>query len=294
MFKGFIAWLDSHISREEPSSIIKSMIGLLTFAGLLGTVFGNHAIRAGAFVIAVLFILSITLALLGDRRRLRKANDTQRAQLVRYCTHLIESNSAPQLSIDRWRQWVYVQPNGDVREVLKLKAVVLDEPIHFLRLTSRCLWDQPERYRRDVKITANRLSDNGKRGTNWHVTTSWQSMEKLIYIAHLDQPVNRGEEISFQLVRLWPAKCLPLMRDQEADGFTLYMTNRLQVQSAEYRVILPPGFDAVQELIGATHPDVHLSAETEYDQEDRKVFVWRSEKIPVMTAIGMRLQLTRD
>lgn len=294
MFKGFISWLDSHISREEPSSIIKSMIGLLTFAGLLGTVFGNHAIRAGAFVIAVLFILSITLALLGDRRRLRKAYDTQRAQLVRYCTHLVESNSAPQLSIDCWRQWVFVQPNGDVREVLKLNAVVLGEPMHFLRLTSGCRWDQPERFRRDVKVTANRLAANGARGTRWDVTTSWQSMQKMVYITHLDQPVKRGEEISFELVRLWPAKCLLLMRDQDADSFTLRTTSRLQVHSAEYRVILPPGFDAIQELIGATNPDAHLSAATEYDQEDRKVFVWRAEKIPVMTTIGMRLQLTRD
>jgi hypothetical protein len=294
MFKGFILWLDSHIAREEPSSIVKSMIGLLTFAGLLGTVFGNHAIRAGAFVIAVLFILSITLALLGDRRRLRKAYNAQRAQLVRYCTHLVESNSAPQLSIDCWRQWVFVQPNGDVREVLKLNAVVLGESMHFLRLTSGCRWDQPERFRRDVKVTANRLAANGTRGTHWDVTTAWQSMQKLTHITHLGEPIYRGEEIPIELVRLWPAKCLPLMRYQEVESFTLVATNRLQVQSAEYRVILPPGFDAVQELIGATHADVHLSAETEYDQEDRKVFVWRSEKIPARTAIGMRLQLIRD
>jgi hypothetical protein len=291
MYKSFMDWLDSHISREEPSSIIKSLIGLMAFAGLLGTIFGSHAIRAGAFVVVVMFILSVVLALLADRRRLKKAYDTQREQLVRYCTHLIESSSDPQLSIDCWRQWVYVQPNGDVREVLHLRAVVLGEPLRFLRLTAACRWEQPERYRRDVKVTVGGVAADGAPGPRWQVTTSWQSMQKMVLIAHLYSAVDRGEEISFEIVRHWPAKCLPLMRDKEADSFVLRATSRLQIQSAEYRVILPPGFNAVQELIGSTQPDVCLSARTEYDNESRKVFVWRSEKVPTMTTIGMRMQL---
>lgn len=82
------------------------------------------------------------------------------------------------------------------------------------------------------------------------------------------------------------------MRDKDADDFILRTTSRLQVQSVEYQVILPTGFDAVYELIGSTKPNVHLSAETEYDNEDRKVFLWRSSKVPAKTAVGMRLQLT--
>jgi hypothetical protein len=291
MFKGFIAWLDSHISREEPSSIIKSLIGLMTFAGFLGTVFGNHAVRAGAFVVVVILILSVTLTLLADRRRLRQENDSQRALIVRYSTYLVESHPAPQLSIDCWRQWVFVQPNGDVREVLKVKAVVLGEPMHFLRLTAACLWDQPEKYRHGVKITASRLLENGAPGPQWDVTTSWLSLQKMIYIAHLHQAVHHGEELSFKLVRQWPAKCLPLMREKEADDFVLRATSRLQIQNVEYRIVLPSGFDAVHELVGSTEPGVHLSTATEHDEEDRKVFVWRSTQIPTMTRIGMRLQL---
>ena len=38
MFKSFIAWLDTYLSREEPSTVLKAMVGLMAFAGLLGTV----------------------------------------------------------------------------------------------------------------------------------------------------------------------------------------------------------------------------------------------------------------
>lgn len=290
MFKSFIEWLDSHIAREEPSAIIKSLIGLMTFAGLLGTIFGNQAIRVGAFVVVTLFVLSIMLALLADRRRLTKAYDRQRAQIARYCTYFIESNPDPQLSIDCWRQWVFVQPNGDVREVLNLSAVVLGEQMHFLRLTARSLWDQPHRQRQDVKVTMGSIAADGTPGQRWHVTTSWQA-EKMISIGHFHQAVNRGEGISFEMVRVWPAKCRPLMRDEEAEDFILFTTNRLQVHSVEYRVILPEGFEAVHELIGTTKPDVHLSAETEFDKESRRNYVWRSNTVPTMTRVGMRLQL---
>lgn len=193
MFKSFIDWLDSHIAREEPSAILKSLIGLMAFAGLLGTVFGNHAIRAGAFVVVIMFGLSVMLALLADRRRLTRAYDTQRAQIARYCTYLVESNSDPQLSIGSWRQWVYVHPNGDVREVLKLNAVVLGEQMHFVRLTAGCRWDQPEKYRRDVKVVAGSISASGTPGPRWKVTTSWQSPRKMVAIAHLHEAIDHGE-----------------------------------------------------------------------------------------------------
>lgn len=153
MLKSFINWLDSHISREEPSSVIKSLIGLMTFAGLLGTVFGNQAIRVGAFIVVIMFVLSVILALLADRRRLTKVCEWQRAQITRYCTHLVESNPDPQFSIDCWRQWVFVQPNGDVREVLNLNALVLSERAYFIRFTARSLWNQPQKYLDDVQVT---------------------------------------------------------------------------------------------------------------------------------------------
>lgn len=291
MLKGFIDWFDSHITREEPSAILKSLIGFMTFAGLLGTIFGNHAIRAGAFAVVITFVLSVMLLLIADRRRLKRAYDLQRARLARYCDYVIENTPAPQILIESWQQAVYVRTNGDVREVLNLKAVALGEKVHFVRLTAGSRWDQPDRYRRDVKVTARSISADGTPGPHWYVTTSWQSAHKMVSIPHLRRAIGRGEEVSFEMVRDWPAKCLPMMRQKEAEDFTLCTTSRLPVQSAEYRVVLPRGFDAVHELIGSTQPDVHLSAETKYDQENRRVFIWRSDSIPTLTTVGIRIEL---
>jgi uncharacterized membrane protein len=80
MLRSFIAWLDSYISREEPSSVLKALVGLMAFSGLLGTIFGNQAIRVGAFVVVIVFVLSVILLLLADRRRLRREDDMHREE----------------------------------------------------------------------------------------------------------------------------------------------------------------------------------------------------------------------
>lgn len=76
MLDGFITWLDSYISRERPSAVMRAMIGLMAFAGLLGTISGEQAIRAGAFVVVIVIAVSTMLALLADRRRLTRENGT--------------------------------------------------------------------------------------------------------------------------------------------------------------------------------------------------------------------------
>jgi hypothetical protein len=292
MFKDFIVWLDSYISREEPSSVLKALLGLMTFAGLLGTIFGNQAIRVGAFVVVIVFVVSVMLLLLADRRRLNRAYDTHRTLLSRYCNFLTDNSSEALVAIENWRQKVYVQPNGDVREVLTLKAVAVRPEVYFIRLKAGSRWDQPDRYRQGVKVTARSLTINGVPGPKWNVTTSWESVQKMTSVLHLHQPIKRGQTIIFEVVRTWPAKCQPLMRDGKPEEFILRTTSLLGIQHAEYSVVLPLGFDAVYEPIGAGEPDVQLTTDAEYDQEGRRVFVWRADKVPSMTGVGVRLELT--
>jgi hypothetical protein len=291
MFKSFITWLDSYISREEPSSVLKAMVGLMAFAGLLGTIFGSQAIRTGAFVVVIVFVVSVMLLLLADRRRLRCAYEKDRALLMHYCNYLIENCTDPALSIETWTQRVYVHPNGDVREVLTLKAIALRDEVPFIRLTAGCGWDQPEKYRRDVKIIARGLTLSGTPGPRWNVTAPWLSTQKMISILHLNQPIKRGKEVLVEVIRSWPAKCLPLMRGGEAEDFFIRTSDLLEVEHIDYSVILPPGFDAVYELIGSTAPNVQLSADAEYDQEGRRVLAWHADKVPAGTPVGARIEL---
>jgi hypothetical protein len=284
------SWLDSYISREEPSAVLKAMVGLMAFAGLLGTIFGSQAIRTGAFVVVLVLVVSLVLVLLADRRHLKRAYDTHRGLLARYCDFVIERSPEPLVSFKSWKQETYIQPNGDVREVLTLRAVTLRERVYFLRLKAGSCWDQPEKYRQGVKVLARSLLVNGKPGPRWHVTTSWQSTQKMNSILHLHQAIKRGEEIYFEVMRVWPAKCLPLIRG-EPEEFYFHATRLLEIQRVEYSIVLPNGFDAVYELIGATETGVQLSADTQRDSENRKVFTWQADKVPAYTPIGMRLEL---
>lgn len=289
MFKGFIAWLDSYVSQEEPSAVLKAVIGLMAFAGLLGTIFGSQAIRVGAFVIVIVFVVSVMLLLLADRRHLKQTYDTHRMLLARYCDFVIDNSPEPLVSIESWSQRAYIGANGDVRDVLTLKAVALREKVYFIRLRGGCRWNQPEKYRRNTKVVARSLTINGAPGPRWNVTTTWQSAEKMNSILHLHQPIRRGEKILFEVVRTWPAKALPLLRG-EADEFFFHTSRLLEIQHVEYSIVLPSGFDAVYELIGSSEPDIQLSADVEYDKE-RRVFTWRADKVPAYTLIGMRLEL---
>lgn len=292
MFRSFIAWLDLYISRETPASVLKSLIGLLSFAGLLGTIFGNQAIRVGAFVVVIVFTISVILLLLADRRRLHQENRATRELVTRYCDFVVENSSKPLVSIMAWNQTVYVQPNGDVREIIKIKAVALRKRVYFIRLTAGCRWDQPERYRRNVRVVARAMTVNNRTGPRWLVTNEWTSSQKMTSILHLHEPIRHGEEILFEVIRTWPAKCRPLMRHDVADSFVFRASRLLDMRHVEYKVVLPPGFDAVHEPIGQFGPDVHFSVDEDRDQEGRKIFEWHAERIPAGKMVGIRLELS--
>ena len=292
MFRSFIAWLDQYISRETPASVLKSLVGLMAFAGLLGTIFGNQAIRVGAFVVVIVFVVAIILLLLADRRRLQQNYGATRELLTRYCDMVIDNSSEPLVSVESWNQVVYLQTNGDVEEAITIKAVALREKVYFIRMTAGSQWDQPERYRRNVTVSARSLTVNNRAGPRLMVTTSWRSSQKMAAILHLHEPIKQGEEIRFEVAREWPAKCRPLMRDGTSESFIFAFSRLLDIQHAEYRIVLPAGFDAVHEPIGHLEPDVDLSLEEERDHEGRRVFVWRASKVPFGIAIGVRLELS--
>lgn len=290
MFRSFIAWLDAYLAREEPAAVLKALVGLLAFAGLLGTIFGSQAIRAGAFVAATLFALCTILLLMADRRRIQRELDISRPLMARYTDFIIDNKLEPLVSIEEWTQKVFVQPNGDVREVVTIKAVALREEIYFLRLHAGSEWDQPEKYRKGVTVRARSIKNDGVAGPHWIVTNSWLSADKLNSIVHFQAPIRRGEEFRLEMRRFWPAKYLPLMRGS-ADRFTFRTTELIQIQQVRHSIILPAGFDAVYEPIGFTEPDNHLCVESDIDDEGRRVIVFRATKLPKRRTVGFQLEL---
>ncbi len=291
MLRNFIAWLDSYISAKEPASILRVLVLLMAVVGVLGALFERPGIRVVAIVGVVVLGVSALAVLLVDRYRLRVGRDTERELLARYCDFVIENRLAPLVSIENWHHKVYVEANGDVREIAMIKAVALRDEVHFIRFHLGCEWNQPEEYRRNVTVRARRVDLDGMRGPQWNVTNTWLSGAKLNSIVHFNSPVRRGEEVVLEMVRHWPAKCRPLMRQRVAEDFFFRTTELLQIQQIEYQVILPLGFDVRHQPIGFTEPDEHTSIDAYTDTEGRRVVVCRAARLPQRQSVGMRLEL---
>jgi len=77
------------------------------------------------------------------------------------------------------------------------------------------------------------------------------------------------------------------MHNGEIEAFTLRTTRLLDIQHADYTIVLPLGSEALYEEIGMGEPDVQLST----DSDAGRIFTWRADKVPTLTEIGIRLQL---
>jgi hypothetical protein len=291
MFRNFIAWLDSYISGKEPAVVLRVAVVLMAVVGVVGVLFDDPAIQVSAIVgVAVLGVSGLSI-LLADRYRLQVGHDTHRQLLARYCDFVIDNKMVPLVSIENWHQKVYVQANGDVREVAMIKAVALRDEVHFLRFHLGSDWDQPEEHRRNVTIRARGVGIDGIVGPQWNVTNTWLSDAKLKSIVHFRSPVRRGEEVRLEMVRIWPAKCQPMMRHGVPEDFFVRTTELLRIRQFEYQVILPLGFDVAHKPIGFTEPDEHTSIDLYTDTEGRRVVVCRASQLPTRHSVGMRLEL---
>jgi hypothetical protein len=205
----------------------------------------------------------------------------------------INHEALPLISIQSWRQTVYIQPNGDVREVLNIEAVALREPVYFIRLTAGSRWDQPEKYRRNVKVAARNVTVDGNMDAYCGITTLWSSSQKLTSFLHFPIPIKRGEQILFEMVRTWPAKCQPLMIEGTAESFIFRSTQLLDIQHVHYRIVLPAEFNARAEPVsGSSAAVTGISIETTRDDEGREMIVWNAYLVRAHEAVGVRLELS--
>lgn len=289
MFHDFTQWLDEYLRDHEPSAVLKAAVSLLAFASLLGAFFGSQTIRMGAFVAVVFSLMSGVLLLIADRHGVKQERDIYLQRLNWYYEVLSKLSPEPLIAVDRWEQTVEILPNGDTHEVQTVDAVTPRDVIFFARLSARSRWDQPKRHLRRITMTAQRVKSDGSLGPLWNITSSWAG-DKLISYLDLDPPIRRGQTVRFRLARTWPAKCQPMMRHGRAEDFKLRTTKLLEIRAATYTIVLPKGFEAVYELIGEEEPDVQLSADTD-EENGRKTYTWRADKVPANTWIGIRLQL---
>jgi hypothetical protein len=115
-------------------------------------------------------------------------------------------------------------------------------------------------------------------------------MGKLTSIVHFDQPVRRGEEIHFEIVRMWPRKCYLLMREGAVDSFTFRNSNLIKISKVEHKIVLPLGASARYEPIGFNEgvPGSPLGI-TVSDNETS--FCFTADALPEKDSVGIRLEL---
>jgi hypothetical protein len=289
MLRSFISWLDDYLAGEGPSTVVKAVVGLMSFAALLGALLGSTAIKMGALVVVIFVVLTMMLILLADRRRIQREADEHRRLLTLYCNFIIDPPK-PTIRVLKWEQVVSVEPNGDAREVINIHGVVLRDELYFLALRATPRWEQPHRYRSRVKVKARSLLVDGARGTSWAITSSWRTDGELDLLAHLHQPATYGSEIRLEIERYWPGKCIPLMVKRDQDEFTLRFRETMPVESATYEIILPPGVDAYYDPIGFTQPNGSYSIKSDRKQ-GRCTFTFFAECIAPNHLVGMKLEL---
>jgi hypothetical protein len=290
MFKSFVNWLDSYSAQRGAPGIVGDLIGLLSFAGLLGTVFGSQMVRAGAFAATGVLIITGILFLLADRRRLQRDYNTHRRLLVRYCDFIIRHRPEPRILVQDWDHTVYIQKNGDTREKIVLKAVSLREEVYFIRFYAGSEWEQPEKYQSKVQVSARSLKTNGEPGPRWTVTKSWLSSRKLAMIVHPHAPIKQNEEIRLEIERFWPRKCQPLMRDGDAEDFHFHTGKVLQIDKVTYRVVFPGRLNISYEAIGFLDDRSSGTYITSnQDGEGRTVVTLQIDHVPTNAKYGMNL-----
>jgi hypothetical protein len=287
MLRSFIAWLDDYLAGEGPSALVKAVVGLLSFAGLLGAVLGDVAIKAGALVVVILSVVSLGLMIVADRKRLRRRIELAERVIVRCAdfTHALE----PGYRMTAWDKTVVVSPNGDAAETLKVRAAVERPDVQFFWLRTGCGWPQPAKYRRRVDVRVRNLLTSDVPGTSLDRTLSWRADGRLVVVIHLPRPPRVGGEICILMETWWPGKCAPLMRDGRCDEFTIRLDR--VVEHARYRIVLPKGYGTYCEPIGFQSGDSGFSVVSATTDEGCSAYQLEARDLPVDRNVGLRLEL---
>ncbi|PSL52427.1 hypothetical protein B0I31_11399 [Saccharothrix carnea] len=290
MLTRFIAWLDEFLADEGSPAIVKAILGILSFAVLLGALLGSAAVKAGALVAALLVLLSGVLVLLADRRATLRRLEVHR-QLVSHYTKLASDTGPPEYRILDWDVFCTVEPNGDTRQRLTMRAQVLEDGLWAVRLVHGCGWSQPAKYRRRVTVVTRKLLADDVPGPKMSTTSVWDAEGRFVLIVHFRTAVPRGSLFGVMVECDWPGKCAPLMRDRGPDDFTFRF--RTPVVCARYRVALPRGADVYLEPLGFSEGDDGFELIRAVDGSGRPVFGIESTAVPLRENVGMRLELKR-
>lgn len=287
MLDKFVQWLDDLLADEGAAAVVKAVLGLMSFAVLLGAVFGNAAVKAGAFVTTVFVVLSLGLVLLARQRVLKRQAEEDVALIERY-SRIVADDRHPSYQVIKWEEHYVIEANGDARKLVTIRAKVLND-FRVLRLVEGCRWPQPARDRRHVRVTVRKLRVSDLPGASLSTTKAWVADGRMVLIAHVSRPPEVGSEINIAVEFDWPGMCTPLMRERKPDDFTLRFRTRAAYASC--KVVLPRGCDAYLEPVGFEEDENGFYTGSSTSEDGRPVFLFDGFDLPEHRDVGMRLEL---
>lgn len=284
MLREAILFLEEFLRSHGPPAVAKAVVGLMSFAVLLGAILGSTAIKSGALVAAILLVTVTGIALVTNRGAERRELEVQKALVSRYCNHI--DKIRPAYQIREWNETLVVDDRGDTQARMTVKLRPLQSDLMFIRLKFGCGWPQPARYRHRIGLTVRNLLVDGSPGTTLHQTVSWPKDGTMAAVIHFHTPPAENSEISFSVDLEWPKRCLPLA-EGSPDEFSI--TCRQAVMHAVYRVVLPAGTDVYTEPIGDASIDYRLSKHQSDD--GRQTITLELSDLPAHHSAGVRMQL---
>jgi hypothetical protein len=287
VLRSFIAWLDDYLAGESPSAIIRAIVGLLSFAVLLGALVGSSAVKAGLLVAVLLALTAIILLLLADRRDLRRKYEEHQRLVSRYCSLIA---AGIKLQLTSWEQVTIIDPRGNAKERIIVHGRA-PHNIQFVRLYLGPGWNQPRRYLRKVKVNARRLVSQDTPGTSIQLTSSWLANGKLLLLAHSPAPCLENGEVRLMIEWNWPGKCIPLTVHRVPDSFLFEFGK--PIAYASQKVILPPGHDAYYEPVGFSENQEQFTLTRSTNDLGQVQFVFEAQPLEADHKAGMRLELKK-
>lgn len=286
MLRETILFLEEFLHGHGPPAVAKAAVGLMSFAVLLGAVFGSTAIKAGALVTAILVIVAAGIALLTRRRVERRELEVHKDLVSHYCRLL--DTMRPSYEVIDWDKTAVIGERGDTHINLKVKLRATHDDFWFVRLRFGCGWPQPSRYRRRIRVTVRNVLVDGSPGTTLRTTVSWPRDGAMAAVAHFHTPPAVNSEVSFTVDLVWPKMCAPLL-DGNPDEFGLMFWQ--SVNRATYRILPPKGTEVYVEPIGKTEEFRGFRLRRRTDESDRQVIIFRLSDPPIGHRAGVRLQL---
>lgn len=283
MLRNIVGWVDEQLAGGKPSAALRLIVASSVSVATFGLFTGNEAVQAGVLGVFAGF----GAVLLADRRSLRHRYETHQRLTQHYCDFIYSKMQiSPQ--IISWQQITRIDSAGNARETIVVRARTLVDDIQFFRLRFGPGWNQPQRYRRGIRVNVRGLSVEGTPGTRLTITKDWLDTGKLDLTAHFHAPPRAGSEILLTMDWDWPGKCIPLLR-RNPDLFVFEFGK--SVGYAIQTVVLPAGYDAYYEPVGFSHDQIGYSLVRSEDDRGQVQFIFEAQLLPEDHRAGMRLEL---